>query len=48
MKIQDTKTTDKHQSHGAREMAQWLRVLTAFAEDPRLNPSTHIVANNCL
>ena len=32
----------------AREMAQWLRVLTALSEVPSSNPSNHMVAHNHL
>lgn len=38
----------KSQKHKGREMAQWLSVLVAFAEDPGLIPSIHMVAHNCL
>ena len=31
---------------GARELAQWLRVLAALAEDPGLVPSTHMLAHS--
>lgn len=33
---------------GVGTMAQWLRVLAALTEDPRSNPSTHMVAKNYL
>lgn len=33
---------------GAREVAQWLRALTALAENPGLILSTHTVAHNHL
>jgi hypothetical protein len=32
----------------AREMAQRLRALAAFAEDLSTIPSTHMAAHNCL
>ena len=33
---------------GAGEMIQWLRALTALAEEPGSIPSTHMVAKNHL
>ena len=38
----------KKRLEGAGEIAQWLRVLTAFPEDLGSNPSTHMAAHNCL
>jgi hypothetical protein len=36
----------KNVCHGAGEMAQWLRALTALLKVPSLNPSNHMVAHN--
>ena len=38
----------KIDTSGAGEMAQWLRALSALAEDPGSIPSTHMVAKNPL
>lgn len=36
-------TSSKNSICGAREMALWLRALTAFPTDPGSIPSTHVV-----
>lgn len=33
---------------GAKEMAQWLRAVTALSENLVLSPSTHMAAHNHL
>jgi hypothetical protein len=33
---------------GAREMAQWLKTLTAFPKVLSSSPSTHMTAHDCL
>jgi hypothetical protein len=39
---------EKSRGWGAGEMAQWLRALAVFAEDPGSIPSNHMTAFNYL
>jgi hypothetical protein len=45
--ILDPRGHIKSQMWRAREMAQQLRTLASFLEDPGLIPSTHMSAHNC-
>jgi hypothetical protein len=41
------KPVSKQTKQGAREMAQWLRALSALPEVLSSIPSTHMAAHNC-